>query len=265
MSSSLEGRNLALAVILVGNNPSSLIYVSNKLKTAKRLGIEAKVFHFEESVSRNELLSEIEKLNFSPNVTGILIQLPLPEHIAPRDVLDMVNPLKDVDGLHPLNMGMLYEGDEQSALIPCTPQGCIHLIESCGIKIESKKALVLGRSLIVGKPLSMMLSARGATVTLAHSKTLNLKEEVQNADILVSAVGKPELFDGNWVKKGAVVIDVGMTRLDSGRVAGDVDFESAQEKAFAITPVPRGVGPMTIAYLMKNILKASNLQKVRER
>jgi methylenetetrahydrofolate dehydrogenase (NADP+)/methenyltetrahydrofolate cyclohydrolase len=249
----------------VGQNPSSLIYVSNKIKTAAKLGIEAKIYHFDEETQTTELLLELEKLNFDPEITGILVQLPLPGHIPPRDILDIVDPLKDVDGLHPLNMGMFYEGDEKSALLPCTPQGCIHLIESSGIKIEGKKALVMGKSLIVGKPLSLMLSSRGATVTMAHSKTVDLKSEVQNAQIVISAVGKPGLVQGDWIQKGAVIIDVGMTRLDSGKVVGDVDFDGAKDKALAITPVPGGVGPMTIAYLMKNILKAKKLQMSKER
>jgi methylenetetrahydrofolate dehydrogenase (NADP+)/methenyltetrahydrofolate cyclohydrolase len=247
-------------VILVGNNPSSLIYVSNKIKMANRFGIETKLFHFEEDATLDDLFIEIDKLNIDPEVTGILVQLPLPAHIAPRDLLDIIDPLKDVDGLHPLNMGMLYEGDETSALIPCTPQGCIHLIESSGIHIEGKKALVMGRSLIVGKPLSLMLASRGATVTMAHSKTIDLEKEIEQADILVSAIGKPEFIQGNIIKKGAVAIDVGISRLESGELKGDIDFESAKLKAMAITPVPGGVGPMTIAYLMKNILKAKHLQ-----
>ncbi len=263
--SQVQGQKLFLAVVLVGNNPSSLIYVSNKMKTANRLGIETMLFHFEEDASLEDLLSEIETLNADPAVTGILVQLPLPQSINPRELLDMVDPLKDVDGLHPFNMGMLYEGDENSALIPCTPQGCIHLIESSGVSIEGKKALVMGRSLIVGKPLSLMLSSRGATVTLAHSKTRDLQKEIESAQILISAIGNPGLIKGDWIQEGAVVIDVGISKLDSGQLKGDVEFETAKERAFAITPVPGGVGPMTVAYLMKNILKANKLQQMSER
>lgn len=259
----MQGQKLTLAVILVGDNPSSLIYVTNKVKIATKLGIEAQIHKFEQDTSVDELIACIDQLNVDPKVTGILVQLPLPAHIPPKELLDMVDPLKDVDGLHPLNMGLFYEGDESCALLPCTPQGCVHLIESSGIQIAGKKALVMGKSLIVGKPLSLMLSSRGATVTMAHSKTLDLKSEVQNAQIVICAVGKPGLVEGDWIQKGAVVIDVGMTRLDSGKVSGDVDFEKAKDKAFAITPVPGGVGPMTIAYLMKNILKAKKLQKGR--
>ena len=265
ISQEIKEEKLCLAVILVGNNPSSLIYVSNKMKTANRLGIETILLHFEEDVTRDDILLEIERLNRDPKVTGILIQLPLPKTIDPRDLLDMVDPLKDVDGLHPLNMGMLYEGDEISALVPCTPQGCIHLIESSGINIEGKKVLVMGRSLIVGKPLSLMLASRGATVTLAHSKTQDLKKEIESAAILISAIGNPHIIQGNWIQEGAVVIDVGISKLESGELKGDVDFEAAKERAFAMTPVPGGVGPMTIAYLMKNILKAKRLQKMNER
>ncbi len=263
MAFQLQGKKLTLAVVLVGDNPSSLIYVANKVKTATKLGIEAQIHRFDQDIQVDDLISCIERLNSDHQVNGILVQLPLPSHIPPRDLLDMIDPLKDVDGLHPLNMGIFYEGDESCALLPCTPQGCIHLIESSGIQIEGKKALVMGKSLIVGKPLSLMLSSRGATVTMAHSKTLDLKSEVRNAQIVVCAVGKPGLVEGDWIQKGAVVIDVGMTRLDSGGVAGDVDFEKAKDRAFAITPVPGGVGPMTIAYLMKNILKANKMQNGR--
>ena len=256
----IEGKNLGLAVILIGNNPSSLIYVDNKIKVASGLGIKTNVIYLDEKIAEFEVLNIIEDLNSNPEIHGILLQLPLPSHLMPRIFLDAIHPLKDVDGLHPINMGMLYEGDLDSALVPCTPQGCMHLLDSLSMPLQGKKALVIGTSLIVGRPMFLMLMHQNATVTLAHSKTINLNDEINKADIVISATGVPNLVQGAFVKEGSIVIDVGITRLPSGKICGDVDFESVRHKVRAVTPVPGGVGPMTIAYLMKNVFKSYQLQ-----
>ncbi|MBQ2819939.1 MAG: bifunctional methylenetetrahydrofolate dehydrogenase/methenyltetrahydrofolate cyclohydrolase FolD [Clostridia bacterium] len=238
-----------LTVIIVGENPASMTYVASKEKKAAQLGWNSKVIRLEESISQAELIEVIEKLNADQSVDGILVQLPLPKHINELDVLEKIDPDKDVDGFHIVNSGRLFAGLD--GFVPCTPKGIMKLIASTGVDISGKNAVVLGRSLIVGKPIALLLTAGNATVTICHSRTADLREHTLRADILVAAIGKPKFVTADMVKEGAVVIDVGINRTEEGLV-GDVDFESVKEKAGYITPVPGGVGPMTIAMLMEN-------------
>lgn len=240
-----------LTVIIVGENPASQTYVASKEKKASQLGWNSKVIRLEESISQEELIKVIEGLNKDESVDGILVQLPLPKHINELDVLEKISPDKDVDGFHIVNSGRLFAGLE--GFVPCTPKGIMKLIASTGVDISGKNAVVLGRSLIVGKPIALLLTAENATVTICHSKTADLYDHTLRADILVAAIGKPEFVKADMVKEGAIVIDVGINRTENGLV-GDVDFESVKEKAGYITPVPGGVGPMTIAMLMENTL-----------
>jgi len=244
-----------LSVILVGDNPASQVYVRNKEKACEEVGIKSETYRLPGNTSQEELLELIDKLNNNNDVHGILVQLPVPEQIDPEAVIKAISPDKDVDGFHPINMGRLILGQE--GFKPCTPYGCMVMLEKIGIEIEGKKAVVVGRSSIVGKPISMMLLQENATVTLCHSRTKDLGRETREADILVVATGKPGLVKGDMVKPGAVVIDVGINRLDDGRLVGDVDFESASAVAGWITPVPGGVGPMTITMLLHNTLEAA--------
>lgn len=253
-----KGQEPALAFILVGEDPASQIYVGNKKKACDEVGIKNILEKLANSVSEKELLSRIETLNKDPNVHGILVQLPLPKNITTQKILSAIDPKKDVDGLHPINMGKLVL--KAPGLRPCTPQGVLKLIESTGINISGKEACVVGRSDIVGKPCALLLLHQDATVTLCHSKTPNLKAKIASADIVVAALGKPNFIKGDWIKEGAVVIDVGIHRLPDGKICGDVDFESASKRAAFITPVPGGVGPMTIAMLLKNTLEACHGQ-----
>ncbi len=248
------GRPPGLSVILVGEDPASQIYVRNKEKTAKELGFKSEVIRFPDTISENDLLRKIEELNNDQSVDGILVQLPLPEHIDEFKVTLTIAPEKDVDGFHPVNMGRLLIG--KPYLVPCTPLGIIKMLDYEGIEIEGKKAVIIGRSNIVGKPVAILLLQRNATVTICHSRTRNLPDIVREADILVAAVGKAKFVKGDWIKEGAVVIDVGINRDENGKLVGDVDFEEAQKKASHITPVPGGVGPMTITMLMYNTLQA---------
>jgi len=243
-----------LAVIIVGNNPASEIYVSKKEKACAEVGIVSKILKFDENISQKELENQIEKLNADAEVNAILVQLPLPAKIRTDEILEKILPQKDVDGFHPVNAGMLLKGLEPYA-VPCTPLGIIKLLEDNDIPIESKHAVIIGRSNIVGKPLACLLLNRNATVTVCHSKTKNLKEIAKTADILISAIGKTGFVTADFVKEGAVVIDVGINRTAEGKVKGDVDFESVSPKASFITPVPGGVGPMTIATLLANTLE----------
>ncbi|RMF05675.1 bifunctional methylenetetrahydrofolate dehydrogenase/methenyltetrahydrofolate cyclohydrolase FolD [Candidatus Woesearchaeota archaeon] len=245
-----------LAVVQVGNNPASTAYVSFKQKACEQTGIYSVKHHLDESVSEEELLSLIGKLNSDSKIHGILVQLPLPEHIDEQKVISAIAPEKDVDGFHPVNVGRFVVGME--ALLPCTPRGIIRLLESYGVETEGKHAVVVGRSNIVGKPAALMLLKKNATVSIAHRRTKNLAELTKSADILVVAVGRPGLVTGDMIKEGAVVIDVGINKVD-GKLVGDVDFESASEKASLITPVPGGVGPMTIAMLLENTLQAARM------
>ena len=253
------GTTPGLDVVLVGENPASLVYVRNKIKACEEVGIKSVQHKLPETTTHAELLALIRELNASKDVHGILVQLPLPKQIDEEEILEEISPSKDVDGFHPYNVGRLMIGNP--VLQPCTPYGVMHLIESTGVDLSGKDAVVVGRSNIVGKPMAMMLLRRNATVTVCHSKTKDLAERIKKADILVAAIGRAEFIKGEWVKEGAVVIDVGMNRSPDGRLVGDVDFEGASERAAFITPVPGGVGPMTIAMLLKNTVVAASRAK----
>src|SRR5438105_5021738 len=242
------GRRPGLAVVLVGDDPASQIYVRNKDKAARDVGIESSSHKLPANTPEEELLDLVRELNADDGVDGILVQLPLPAPLRGDLVVQAIDPAKDVDGLHPVNQGRLLAGDP--GLRPCTPLGCLRLLDSVGAKLRGTLATVVGRSLLVGKPVAMLLLERHATVTICHSRTVDLAGAVHGAEVLVVAVGKPGLVKGEWVREGAVVVDVGMNRLPDGKLCGDVDFESAARRARAITPVPGGVGPMTIACLL---------------
>ena len=244
-----------LAVILVGEDAASQIYVRNKEKDCEAAGISAETFKLKADIEEKELILIIDDLNKNKKVHGILVQLPLPKKINEEKITNRIDPEKDVDGLHTINMGKLLKG-EAPYFMPCTPSGCMELLLSTGVEIKGKQAVVVGRSNIVGKPMAIMLLSKHATVTICHSRTDNLEEVCKRADILVAAVGKPELIKGSWIKAGAVVIDVGMNRLESGLV-GDVEFKTAKDIVSYITPVPGGVGPMTRAMLVKNTFIAA--------
>lgn len=250
-----EGRVPGLSVVMVGDDPASQTYVGMKEKVANKLGIKSDMHYLDVDTSEAELLNLIERLNENDSIDGILVQLPLPAHIKEKKVIETIAPGKDVDGFHPVNTGRLFSGqDEGLRFEACTPLGIIELIER-QIDIDGKNAVIVGRSNIVGKPVAHLLLDRHATITICHSHTQDLKAKTLEADILVAAVGVPEIIKGDMVKKGATVIDVGINRVE-GELVGDVDFEAAKEKAGYITPVPGGVGPMTIAMLMKNTIKA---------
>ena len=250
-----------LAVVQVGNVAASSVYVKAKTKSALEVGIEVFDHHLDENVSQIELLELVDKLNKQENVNGILVQLPLPKHINEQLVLDSIHPNKDADGFHPLNVGKLSisETNDENLLIPCTPYGCLLMLKGLNIELKGKNAVVIGRSNIVGKPMVQLLLKESCTVTIAHSKTINLPDLCSNADILIAAVGRPEIVKGSWIKNNAIVIDVGINRIQKeingeikNKLVGDVDFLEAEKKASAITPVPGGVGPMTIACLLRN-------------
>jgi methylenetetrahydrofolate dehydrogenase (NADP+)/methenyltetrahydrofolate cyclohydrolase len=245
-----EGKEKCLAVIKVGEDAASGVYVNNKKKACEYVGLRSLSYELAEDTSEEELLSLIEELNGRDDVNGILVQLPLPKAINEEKVLLAIDPAKDVDGFHPVNVGNLSIG--RSGFVSCTPAGIIQLLKRSGIEIEGKECVVLGRSNIVGKPMAMLLLRENGTVTVCHSRTKNLKEVTRRADILVVALGKPKFIDAEYVKEGAVVIDVGIHRNEDGKLCGDVDFESVAPHTSAITPVPGGVGPMTIAMLMWN-------------
>ncbi len=254
-----KGITPCLAVILVGENPASQVYVRNKKKACEYVGIKSLSYELSSGTTEDELLKLIDSLNKNPEVNGILVQLPLPEHIDEEKILLSVSPEKDVDGFHPYNVGLLSIGN--AVLKACTPAGCIELIKRSNIEITGKKCVVIGRSNIVGKPVSMLLLAENGTVSVCHSKTKNIDEEIRNADIVIAAVGKPKFVKGDMISDGAVIIDVGINRMENGKLCGDVDFDECEKKASFITPVPGGVGPMTIAMLMKNCLSACKSQK----
>ena len=247
------GRKPCLCVIIVGENPASQVYVRNKVKAAEYTGMESRLIELPASVSEEDLLAQIVALNGDASVDGILVQLPLPKHIDEEKVLDAIDPGKDVDGFHPSNVAGLWLGKD--CVLPCTPAGIMRLIDSTGVSLSGKTAVVVGRSNIVGKPVAKLLLDRNATVVIAHSRTADLGAVTRQADVLVVAVGKAGLVTGDMVKSGAVVIDVGMNRDAAGKLCGDVDFASCAEVASWITPVPGGVGPMTIAMLMKNTIR----------
>ena len=251
-----------LAVVLVGEDPASQVYVRNKIRTTTEAGMRSIEYKLDVSTSQDELMALIEKLNQDDEVDGILVQLPLPKQIDGDAVINAIDPEKDVDGFHVINVGRLSIGLD--SLIPCTPYGCIMLLEDHFGDLSGKSAVVVGRSNIVGKPMAQLLLSRNCTVTVAHSRTANLQDVCRQADIVVAAVGRPEMIDGDWIKEGAVVIDVGINRVPAPergegkfRLTGDVDYESAGAKASAITPVPGGVGPMTIACLLRNTMVAA--------
>lgn len=248
-----------LAVILVGDNPASHIYVKNKEKAAKSIGINPMIYTMPEDVAEKNVISLIEELNKDNSVNGILVQLPLPKHLDQNSILSKILPYKDVDGLHEINMGRLFLGLEPYHY-PCTPLGIVELLKSINVSFTGLNAVVVGRSNIVGKPISAMLTRLDMTVTVCHSKTVDLSFYTKNADLVVVAIGKPNFLKADMVKPGAVIIDVGINRIDSGLV-GDVDFHQVKEVAGYITPVPGGVGPMTIAMLMSNCLNAANFMK----
>ncbi len=249
-----------LAVILAGNNPASEVYVRNKEKQAQNAGFNSSVYKLPENVTKEELLNLINKLNDDEKTDGILLQLPLPKHLAAYDFLDKIDPKKDVDGFHPINAGKLFLNEKPYA-IPCTPKGIVRLLDEYKIQIEGKNVVIAGRSNIVGKPLSALLLNRSATVTIVHSKTKNLPEITKKADILISATGKKNMITKDMIKKGAAVIDVGIIRDENNKLRGDVDFNGVKDIAGFITPVPGGVGPMTIAMLMENTLELHFLNK----
>ena len=244
-----------LAVVLVGDNPASAVYVRNKDRAAQNAGLRAETIRLPAGVPAAELMAVIGRLNADPEVDGILVQLPLPDAIPPRPVLEAIDPAKDVDGFHPLNVGRLQDGLD--VLAPCTPSGVMRLLTADGTTLRGARAVVLGRSAIVGRPMAALLLAADATVTIAHSRTPDIAAECRRADILVAAVGRPEMVRGDWVKPGATVIDVGINRLPDGRLVGDAAYAECAAVAGAITPVPGGVGPMTIACLLDNTVKAA--------
>ena len=243
-----------LVVILVGDNQASQTYVRNKERGCEYIGIESDLLHHGSSFSEKELLQEIDKLNKDDNVDGILVQLPLPDHIDEQKVLNAIDPSKDVDGFHPNNIANLFLGEE--SLVPCTPKGMLVLLDEIGYDLEGKEVVIVGRSNIVCKPVALLCLQKNATVTIAHSKTKNLKEVCKRADVLIAAIGKAKFFNHEYVKDGAIVLDVGINRDENNKLCGDVDFDDVKDVVKAITPVPGGVGPMTITMLMKNTINA---------
>jgi methylenetetrahydrofolate dehydrogenase (NADP+)/methenyltetrahydrofolate cyclohydrolase len=250
------GRAPGLHVVLAGEDPASAVYVRNKDRAAREAGFEGEVHRLPADVTLEVILAKVKELNERSDVDGILVQLPLPGRLPSTPVLELIDPAKDVDGFHAVNVGALWSGGQ--GLVPCTPRGCIRLLQEGGVRLEGARAVVVGRSNIVGKPVAALLLAGNATVTVAHSRTPDLEAVCREADILVAAVGRAKLIRGSWVKPGAAVIDVGMNRDEAGKLCGDVDFESVAPVAGVITPVPGGVGPMTIAMLLDNTLRAAS-------
>ena len=252
-----EGKEIALAVIQVGEDRASSVYVRNKKKACEYIGITSVSYEIPEDSTQQELLDLVEKCNKDPKINGILVQLPLPPHMDEDAVIHAIDPKKDVDGFHPVSVGNMVIGND--GFLPCTPAGIIELLKRSGVEIGGKECVVVGRSNIVGKPMSMLLLRENGTVTVCHSRTRNLREVCSRADILVVAVGRPKFIDASYVKEGAVIIDVGIHRNENNKLCGDVDFDAVKEKTSAITPVPGGVGPMTIAMLMKNCVQSKKL------
>jgi len=252
-----EGVKVGLAVIIVGDDPASRVYVNNKKKACEEIGIYSEEYALPSEATEQEVIDIINTLNERDDISGILVQLPLPKHINETNIINAISYKKDVDAFHPVNVGKIMTGDFD--FLPCTPAGVMELIKESGVSVEGKECVVIGRSNIVGKPQAMLLLHQNGTVTICHSKTKNLKEVTKRADILVAAVGRPKFVTADMVKEGAVVIDVGINRTEEGKLVGDVDFENVKDTAYAITPVPGGVGPMTIAMLMKNTVKAARL------
>jgi len=248
------GRPPGLAVVLVGKDPASAIYVRNKKTACETAGLRSFDFHLDAATSRDELLALVKNLNADPDVDGILVQFPVPPHLDSQEIQLAIDPKKDVDGLHPYNLGRLLSGTP--TLVPCTPSGIMCMLREYGVSLKGKDAVVIGRSNLVGKPIAVLLMMEHATITICHSRTLDLDKKVKAADIVVAAIGKAEMIRGEWIKQGAVVIDVGMNRTEAG-LKGDVQFEGASGRASLITPVPGGVGPMTITMLLDNTLRAA--------
>ena len=253
-----HGIQPGLAVVIVGSDPASRVYVNNKKKACEAVGFKSYEYALPEETTQEELLALVEKLNADPAVNGILVQLPVPKQIDDKAIINAISPAKDVDAFHPENVGRIMIGEY--SFLPCTPAGAMELIDSTGVEVSGKNCVVIGRSNIVGKPMAMLLLHRNGTVTICHSRTKDLAAVTREADILVAAVGKPNFVTADMVKEGAVVIDVGINRLDNGKLCGDVDFAAVEPKAGWITPVPGGVGPMTIAMLMRNTLTAAKAQ-----
>lgn len=258
---SLKGQGIhpGLAVVLVGEDPASQVYVGHKAKACNEVGIYSEIHTLPSSTTQTELLELINKLNLTENIHGILVQLPLPGHLNEKEVIMAISPKKDVDGFHPINAGALAIGEK--GFVPCTPKGCIYMLKSLGVDLSGKKAVVVGRSNIVGKPMSFLMLQENATVTICHSRTKNLAEETRQADILIAAIGRANFITADMVKEGAIVLDVGINRLNDGKLAGDVDFDNVASKTSWITPVPGGVGPMTIAMLLVNTLEAAGYEQ----
>mgnify|MGYP005763009327 FL=1 len=254
-----KGVSICLAVIQVGDDPASSVYVRNKKRACAYIGIESKAFELPEKTTEEELVTLVEELNRDPSVNGILVQLPLPAHINEDRIIRTISPDKDVDGFHPVSVGRLWIGEK--GFLSCTPAGIIQLLKRSGIEIEGKECVVIGRSNIVGKPMAALLLRENGTVTVAHSRTKNLKDVAKRADILIVAIGKKQFITSEYVKNGAVVIDVGMHRDEKNHLCGDVDFNDVEPVASAITPVPGGVGPMTIAMLMNNCVETARMQE----
>lgn len=253
-----QGITPGLAVVIVGDDPASRVYVNNKKKACEVVGFKSEEYALPAETTQEELLELVNTLNNKKDINGILVQLPLPKHLDEKEVIEAINPIKDVDAFHATNVGKIMIGDYD--FLPCTPAGVMEMLASYDIDVNGKNCVVIGRSNIVGKPMAMLLLHKNGTVTICHSRTQNLKEVCAGADILVAAVGIPKFVTADMVKEGAVVIDVGMDRDENGKLCGDVDFENVKDKTSYITPVPGGVGPMTIAMLMKNTIKACRLQ-----
>jgi methylenetetrahydrofolate dehydrogenase (NADP+)/methenyltetrahydrofolate cyclohydrolase len=257
-----EGISVGLAVVIVGDDPASRVYVNSKKRACEEIGIYSEEYALKGETTQEELIELVKKLNEKDDINGILVQLPLPRHIDEEAVINAISPEKDVDAFHPVNVGKIMIGNYD--FLPCTPAGVMELIAESEIDLAGKECVVVGRSNIVGKPMSMLLLHKNATVTICHSKTKNLPKVIKRADLVVIAVGRPEMVTGDMIKEGAVVIDVGINRLENKKLVGDAHFESCKEKAAAITPVPGGVGPMTIAMLMKNTVKSAKLKAGRK-
>ena len=253
-----QGIKITMAVVKVGEDPASAVYVRNKQKACEYIGIDSVAYELKEETTEAELLELIDKLNKDDEINGILVQLPLPKHMNEDIILDAIDSKKDVDGFHPNNVGKMMVGKD--TFLPCTPAGIVELLKRSDIELEGKECVVIGRSNIVGKPMSMLMLKENCTVTICHSRTKDLKEVAKRADILIVAIGKPKFVTADFVKDGATVIDVGIHRMENGKLCGDVDFEQVEPKVHAITPVPGGVGPMTVTMLMANCLRSVELQ-----
>jgi methylenetetrahydrofolate dehydrogenase (NADP+)/methenyltetrahydrofolate cyclohydrolase len=260
-AAALRGRGIApcLAVVLVGDDPASAVYVRSKTKAAREANVDVRDHKLPAGTTQAELMALVAQLNADREVDGILVQLPLPGGLDADAVIRALDPAKDVDGLHPINLGLLAQG--RPVFSPCTPKGCMRLLREVGAELAGARAVVIGRSVLVGKPISLLLANANATVTMCHSKTKDLPAEVRRADIVIAAVGRPEMVRGDWIAEGAIVLDVGINRTAEGKIVGDVAFTEAAQRARAITPVPRGVGPMTIACLLENTVEAATRRR----